>query len=77
MNRLNIDLPLDKKMESFLAFMAKKRHTKSTDDLLTQILNEAMEAEEDFYFSQISDQREASGNQKINHDDFWQNALRD
>jgi hypothetical protein len=66
--RLNITLP--KNLAIFIAKIALRDEMPQATKAV-QLLEKALEIEEDEYFSQLADERDTHNAKFISHDEFW------
>lgn len=76
--RLNLTLPSD--LETLLKILAKRDNVPLATKAI-QLINEAIEMEEDLMLSRIAEERlaeiENGESEVISHEDFWKLALQD
>jgi predicted DNA-binding protein len=67
-----IQVSLDPAVKSSLSFLAEHRH-QSLSQVAGDLIEKALELEEDFYFSQLGERRLKELKQPtVAHDDVWQ-----
>ncbi len=73
-SRLNVTLSPG--IAHIVKLMAKK-HDKSLSAVASELIENAIEFDEDAYWSMLAEEREKTSKKMINHDEFWAKALRD
>ena len=66
--RLNITVPAE---ISALLFQKAKNNKTSMSKAALELIIDAIERDEDLYFSQLADKRERSSKKRIPHEDAW------
>jgi len=69
--RLNV--VLDKETRGIIAQLAK-RHDKTLSDIAAGLIRDALEVQEDVYFSNLAEERRKDTRPPIPHDEFWKLA---
>ena len=67
-NRVN--LTVDSEVFAALGILAKRKR-KSLSNVSIDLITRALELEEDFYFSSVSDRRLSEEKKRISHDKAW------
>jgi len=65
-----LQVTLDKEMQGLIATIAK-RDNKSQSAVAVDLMRQAAELQEDYYFSELADKRLAENNPRLDHDDVW------
>lgn len=65
-----INVTLEKSAAQLLAKLAKQKR-RSVSSLVQEFILEALERQEDLYFSTLADAREAEKNPRVAHKDAW------
>ena len=69
-DKSRLQITLDKDTQGLIATIAK-RDNKSCSAVAADLIRQATELQEDFYFSNLADQRLAENNKRFNHEDVW------
>lgn len=69
-----INVTLDPETAKFLAFMAAKQN-KSTSAVARDLIEQAIETDEDAYWIKVAEERIQSGEKYISHEEAWKDFL--